>query len=178
MPILPRFGNNWCIDSAFNKLSYYGRGPIENYSDRKSSTLIGLYNSTVDQQFFPYIRPQDTGNKTDCRWFSLSNDQGIGLLFVGDSILNCSVLPYSQQSLDPGIEKTQSKSTDLIKSNSNYVNIDYGQMGVGGIDSWYSWPLSQYQIKPITLQYSYYLIPFDATKSTPQKIYYKLISGK
>ena len=159
-------------------MSYYGRGPIENYSDRKSSTLIGLYNSTVDQQFFPYIRPQETGNKTDCRWFSLSNDQGIGLLFVGDSILNCSVLPYSQQSLDPGIEKTQSKSTDLIKSNSNYVNIDYGQMGVGGIDSWYSWPLSQYQIKPITLQYSYYLIPFDATKSTPQKIYYKLISGK
>jgi beta-galactosidase len=146
---LMRIGNDLQLNSAYNNINWYGRGPGENYVDRKTASLIGTYKSTVDEQYFPYARPQESGNKTDVRWVSFTNTKGKGLRFeYADSLLSFNALPYAVEDLG-----------ELVKRNQIYVHMDMQQLGVQGIDSWGSLPLVEYQIPYKNQQYSYWIKP-------------------
>jgi beta-galactosidase len=153
-------GNNATISKQLSNVSFYGRGPWENYWDRKSASLIGIYNQTLKQQYFPYARPQESGNKTEVRWVNFTNSKGKGLQFVyADSLLSFSALPYHLDDLDPEVDKKQYHSGELIERNEIYLHMDLQQTGMQGIDSWGSQPLMQYRIPFKDHQYSYWIKP-------------------
>lgn len=157
---LMRIGNDLQLNKNYSNIQWYGRGPGENYIDRKTASLIGQYKSSVDDQYFPYARPQESGNKVDVRWVSFTNKTGKGLRFeFVDQLLSFNALPYSVEDLDPEAEKKQYHSGELIKRNQIYVHMDMQQLGVQGIDSWGSMPLTQYQIPYKNYNYSYYIKP-------------------
>jgi beta-galactosidase len=144
--LLYRFGNDLQLNKNLDQIQFYGRGPWENYWDRKTASFIGLYKQTLDKQYFPYARPQESGNKSDVRWVMMTNKKGRGLRFeLEDSLLNFSALPYSLDDLDPEMEKKQYHSGELAKRNEIYMHLDLQQSGVQGIDSWGSQPLEQYR---------------------------------
>lgn len=158
--ILMRVGNNLKLNKQFDQIQYYGRGPWENYSDRKTNSLVGIYNQNVDNQYFPYARPQESGNKTDVRWLIMTDKKGKGLRFeFADSLLNFSAIPYSLDDLDPEVNKKQYHSGELNKRNEIYMHIDLKQSGVQGIDSWGSQPLVNYRIPFVNQEYSYWIKP-------------------
>jgi len=154
---IPRVGMNMLINRKFGNLTYFGRGPWENYRDRKASALIGLYQSKVEEQRAYYARPQENGNKTDVRWAALTNDKGDGLLVVADNSdgFEMTAMPYltadfdAREKYDYGPVYLENKHMENVKAR-DFVrwNIDYGQRGVAGVDSWYSMPLKKYQLKP------------------------------
>jgi len=116
---------------------YYGRGPVENYADRKYSQRIGIYTQTADEQFYPYIRPQETGTKSDMRWWLQAGQRGVGVKVQGEEEpFYCSALHYDVSELDDGDDKEQRHSTDLKKSKYTNLYIDGKHTGVGGVDSW------------------------------------------
>lgn len=155
-----RIGNDLQLNKAYGNIEWYGRGPGENYWDRKTASLIGTYKQTVDEQYFPYARPQESGNKTEVRWVSFTDKQGKGLRFeVADSLLSFGALPYAVEDLDPEAEKKQYHSGELVKRNQIYVHMDMKQLGVQGIDSWGSLPLTEYQIPFKDQEYSYWIKP-------------------
>ena len=139
-----RFGMQMQMPEAFSSIEYYGRGPIENYSDRNHSTLIGLYNQKVADQFYPYIRPQETGTKTDIRYWKQLNNAGNGLEFMAEAPFSASALNYSIESLDDGPMKSQSHSPEVEKVDYTNVLIDKVQMGLGCVNSWGAIPLKEY----------------------------------
>ncbi|MFN8206876.1 MAG: glycoside hydrolase family 2 TIM barrel-domain containing protein [Bacteroidales bacterium] len=145
--MLPRFGINWVLPDGFEKIEYYGHGPWENYQDRCTGSPVGLYKQTVSSQFYPYVRPQETGNKTGIRWFKINNGTtGRSLTIQGDSLLSMSALHFLDEDLDDGTKKDQRHSGELKARPLTRLHIDMEQMGVGGIDSWGAWPLEQYRI--------------------------------
>ena len=153
-------GNNATISKQFSNITFYGRGPWENYWDRNSSSLIGIYKQTLQQQYFPYARPQESGNKTAIRWVNFTNAKGQGLQFVyADSLLSFSALPYRLDDLDPEMNKKQYHSGELVDRNEIYLHMDLQQTGMQGIDSWGSEPLKQYRILFKDHQYSYWIKP-------------------
>lgn len=159
-PILFRVGNDLQLSPQLSQIQFYGRGPWENYRDRKSASFVGIYTQSIDDQYFQYARPQESGNKTDIRWVTLTNRSGKGLRFeMADSLLNFSALPYSLNDLDPEADKKQYHSGELIKRDKIYMHVDLEQSGVQGIDSWYSQPLEQYRIPFKNHQYSYWIRP-------------------
>ncbi|MDR3189097.1 MAG: DUF4981 domain-containing protein [Prevotellaceae bacterium] len=158
-PMMPRFGAGFVIPKQYSNLTYYGRGPWENYVDRSYSANVGLYKSTVDEQFFPYVRPQETGNKTDVRWLSLTDKKGKGLKITGELPVEFSALFYSLDDLDPEKDRKQYHAGELTKRNEIYLNVNYRQMGVAGINSWGTLPLEQYRIKYGSYRYAYVIQP-------------------
>jgi beta-galactosidase len=146
MPRLPRFGMRMAMPAGFSQVAWYGRGPHESYWDRKAGARVRRYDGTVAEQFHPYVRPQETGNKTDVRWMGVTNSDGFGLLFVGDSLLSMSALHYAIEDLDPGPEKRQRHAGDLTPRPETYLNIDDRQMGVGGTNSWGTTALPEYSL--------------------------------
>jgi beta-galactosidase len=161
LPELPRFGMRMRIPAQFENIRWYGRGPHENYCDRNTSAFIGRYESTVTDQYFPYIRPQENGYKTDVRWVTLTNQQGQGLLITGMPLISMSALHYSIDDLDQGTKQNYRHTIDLIPQDYVEVNIDFKQQGVGGIDSWGAKPLPQYQIPSQHYSYSYRMRPLS-----------------
>ena len=159
IPPMFRFGMQVQMPKAFETIEYYGRGPIENYSDRNHSTTIGLYRQSVNEQFYPYIRPQETGTKTDIRWWKLLNAAGHGLQIVADAPFSASALHYTIKSLDDGIDKAQRHSPEVKQSDLTNLCIDKIQMGLGCINSWGAWPLPQYQIPYGDYEFSFILSP-------------------
>jgi beta-galactosidase len=156
LPELPRFGMRMQLPPMFDSLQYYGRGPWENYSDRKTSSFVGLYNDNVKDQFTSnYIRPQENGYKTDVRWITITNKMGRGLLIEGVQPICFSALPYSTESMDPGMTKKQQHPSDLRPDNNVYLQIDYKQRGVGGDDSWGALPHPEYRLTEKKYSYSY-----------------------
>lgn len=156
LPELPRFGMRMQLPPVYDQLQYYGRGPWENYSDRKTSSFIGNYSSNVKSQFTSnYIRPQENGYKTDVRWLSLKNASGKGLQVEGLQQICFSALPYATESMDPGMTKKQQHPSDLRPDNNVYLNIDLKQRGVGGDDSWGALPHNQYRLLDKKYSYSY-----------------------
>lgn len=143
---IPRIGMNLTIPAEYDKVQYYGRGPEENYSDRKTGSFIGHYKSKVADQYVPYIRPQENGNKTDVRWVVLSNIQGQGILIEGDQVIEFSALHNkwidfeSPERTDgrerQGVDVVNRHTTDVIKRDFVSLDIDHKQMGVGGDNSW------------------------------------------
>lgn len=142
-----RFGMQMRMPESFSRIEYYGRGPHENYIDRKTSADLGLYNQTVEEQFYPYIRPQETGNKTDIRFWRQLNKGGSGLEFISNEPFEASALNYTIESLDEGDSKKQGHSSEVKKADFVNLLIDKYQAGVGGIDSWGAVPLPQHQLK-------------------------------
>jgi len=157
-PLLLRAGNDITINRSFSNINWYGRGPGENYWDRKTNTFIGQYKQTVDEQYYPYARPQESGNHTEVRWVSFSNAKGRKIQFIfADSLLSFSALPYHLDDLDPEMNKKQYHSGELNKRNETYLHIDLNQTGLQGIDSWGSMPLQQYRVPYKNYSYSYWI---------------------
>lgn len=146
VPNLFRFGMRAELNKCLENIQYYGRGPIENYVDRKNSTFIGKYAQTVDEQFFAYIRPQENGTKSDVRWWNQVNKAGNGVRFVSDSPFSASSLFYSIESLDEGLEKANGHSELVEMTECVNFCIDKAQMGLGCVTSWGALPLEQYQL--------------------------------
>ncbi|SPZ83689.1 glycoside hydrolase family 2 TIM barrel-domain containing protein [Sphingobacterium multivorum] len=159
--VLPRFGMQWIMPAGFEAINYYGRGPQENYIDRNFASHVGIYKQTVDQQYFPYVMPQETGNKTDVRWMEIRNKQGEGLFFTADSTFSMSALHYFDKDLDDGPKRQQRHAADLVKRKQTQVNIDLRQMGVGGINSWGAWPLHKYTLPYKDYSFSFVLKPVE-----------------
>ena len=158
-PILPRFGMNMILPAGFETLEYYGCGPHENYADRNFSAQVGIYEQTVQDQFFPYIRPQENGNKTGIRWFKIQNGTGKGLIIRSDSLLSMSALHYFDRDLDDGNRREQRHSGELHPRPQIQLHIDKIQMGVGGINSWGAMPMEEYRIPYGNYTYRFKLSP-------------------
>lgn len=159
-PELMRFGMQIPMDNKFDNFTWYGRGPWENYSDRNTSSFMGIWKSTVAEQFYPYIRPQENGNKTDVRWASLTDKQGYGLKVVGAQPLSVSALDVTPDDLDPGMSKHQFHNSDVRHDRYRvYFNVDLAQRGLGGDDSWGRGPHKPYELKDKNYTYTFLLEP-------------------
>ena len=146
VPPMFRFGVVMKMPKDYATVEYYGLGPFENYSDRHSAAMVGLYRQSVEEQFYPYIRPQETGTKTGLRWWSLLDISCSGLEFRSDGPFSASALEYSIESLDDGLEKHQRHSPEVEKSGCTNICIDKAQMGLGCVNSWGAMPLEEYML--------------------------------
>ena len=143
-----RYGMQLQMPKQYNRVEYYGRGPGENYCDRNSSEFIGRYQSTVSDQYFPYVRPQESGNHTDVRWFQVTDGQR-GLMFESTAPFECSALPYLVEDLDAGMWKDHrwgQHSGDLVERPLTQVHVQQRQMGLGCVNSWGARPQRQYML--------------------------------
>lgn len=145
-----RYGMQLQMPASFSKLEYYGRGPEENYIDRHSSAFIGKYEANVKDEYYPYVRPQESGNHTDIRYFSIFNPAtGKGITFEGYAPMECSAIPYLVEDLDAGIEKEHAwgqHSGDLVEKGLVQLHIQQCQFGLGCIDSWGASPMEKYRM--------------------------------
>ncbi|WP_083601995.1 glycoside hydrolase family 2 TIM barrel-domain containing protein [Thalassotalea sp. PP2-459] len=157
MPKIPRVGMNMELFGQFEQLNYFGKGPHENYRDRHYAAHVDLYKSTVNEQYHPYVRPQESGYKTQVRWATLVNKNGIGIAISGKPHFGMSALPYRISDLDPGMRRTQIHSGSLKPRSIVSLNVDYGQMGVGGVNSWHTTALDKYSLTEKSYQYSFTL---------------------
>ena len=142
-----RYGMQLQMPAQFDAIEYYGRGPAENYIDRNSSEFIGLYNNKVANEYYPYVRPQESGNHTDVRWFRVLNEKGRGLEFFSNAPMEASALNYLTEDLDDGPTKDKKigrHSGDLVERPLTQVHIQQRQMGLGCVNSWGAWPRQEY----------------------------------
>lgn len=160
-PDLFRFGMQVQMPKSFDKVHYYGRGPIESYSDRHSAADLGIYHQTVAEQSYPYIRPQETGTKTDIRWWQLLNNTGAGLQLVADAPFSASALNYSIASLDDGIDKdkVQRHWPEVAPADFTNLCIDKVQMGLGCVTSWGAMPLEKYRLPYTDYTFTFIMTP-------------------
>ena len=168
IPEIPRMGMQMQLPEEFTNLKWFGRGPHENYVDRKTSAYVGVYESTVADQYVPYIRPQENGYKTDTRWLTLTDDNGNGILFTGDPLICFAALnnihddfespgklsQYRKDAKSANTHTIDVKPRDLVN-----LNIDLGQMGVGGDDSWGAMIHPQYRLLEKKYEYSFRMRP-------------------
>ncbi|MBW6502400.1 MAG: DUF4981 domain-containing protein [Bacteroidales bacterium] len=168
VPELPRMGMQMSLPEEFINLKWFGRGPHENYSDRKTSAEVGIYESTADDQYIPYIRPQENGYKTDTRWLTLTNENGTGLLIAGNPLICFSALRNTHEDFEsPGnlaqfrkdAKSANTHTTDVRPGDFVKLNVDYGQMGVGGDDSWGAMIHPQYRLLERNYDYSFRMRP-------------------
>ena len=144
-----RYGMQLQMPKAYNEVEYYGRGPVENYIDRNSSEFIGVYQNKVADEYYSYVRPQESGNHTDIRWFRVKNAAGKGLEFYGNAPMEASALNYLMSDLDDGPNKDKKigrHSGDLIERPLTQVHIQQRQFGLGCVNSWGAWPRREYQM--------------------------------
>ena len=170
LPPLPRIGLQMCLPGAYNNFAWYGRGPHETYADRKLGAKVGVYSGTVDDQYVPYITPQENGNKTDVRWAALTNDTGLGLLIVGVPAdeahpwLNVSAHHFTTQDLTEATHTYELKRRDEVT-----LNLDYAQCGLGNA-SCGPGVLPQYLLEPREVRFSLRLRPFSTETSSPVEL--------
>lgn len=164
LPVLPRFGTNFIINNEFSNVKWFGRGPHENYQDRNTASLIGLYEAEVSDLYFPYSRPQENGYKTDTRWVTFTNENGQGIKILTPNYFSFSAHHQYNEDFDAGETKIQRHTTDIKKRDFVNINIDKVQMGVGGDNSWGAMPHKAYQIKPKNLSFFYIISKTDNDK--------------
>ncbi|PKV62947.1 beta-galactosidase [Pontibacter ramchanderi] len=156
-----KVGNHMTLPTDFKSMEWYGRGPWESYWDRKTAALVGHYKGSIAEQYHPYARPQESGNKADVRWAKISRKDGSGIIIQYiDTLLNVSALPYSPNQLFPGFDKHQTHSGSLEPDKNIHLHVDLQQLGLGGNNSWGLLPLDKYQLflnKPY--QYEYRIVP-------------------
>lgn len=157
-----RYGVELQMPQQYNQVKYYGRGPHENYCDRNASEFIGIYTGSVADEYFPYIRPQESGNHTDVRWFEVTDGQR-GLQFSSNAPMECSALPYLVEDLDAGPVKEAHRwgqhSGDLTPRQLTQVHIQQRQMGLGCVTSWGSWPERPYLLPLQSYDFRFQLKP-------------------
>ncbi len=156
-----RFGMKMTMPEEFGKLQYYGRGPVENYCDRKSSEFVGIYKQDVNDQAYFYTRPQETGTKSDIRWWNQINEGGSGLHFSSDSLFSASALHYSVGDLDDGVNKQQRHMPEIPVSDKVYLCIDKVQMGLGCVNSWRAVPRKEYRIPYADREFRFLISPVE-----------------
>ena len=159
LPPMPRFGVTLTLNGDYDYVRWFGRGPQASYEDRKTGAFIGLYEGTVWEQYFPYDRPQENGNKTDVRWMELTSGP-FGMKAVGAPTISTSVYMFPNDDLaEPDLKKHQRHLSDVTKKDMVTWNIDLRQMGVGGDDSWGAYPHGQYLIPARKMDFSFRLEP-------------------
>ena len=144
-----RYGMQLQMPKGFDAISYYGRGPVENYIDRNSSEFLGVYGAKVKDEYYPYVRPQESGNHTDVRWFRVLDDKGCGLEFYSNAPIEASALKFLTEDLDDGVTKDKKigrHSGDLVERAQTQVHIQQRQMGLGCVNSWGAWPRAEYMV--------------------------------
>ena len=156
-----RFGMLMQLPYEMDKSQYYGRGPIENYSDREDCMKIGIYSTDADNQYFPYVRPQESGTKGDIRWWKQTDAAGFGFMVKNCKPFYASALHFDTEELDDGDEKDQRHSFNLKKSKYTNLFLDGEHMGVGGENSWGAWPLEKYRIHYGDKTFSFAIIPLN-----------------
>lgn len=175
LPNLPKVGMQGGIKRSYDQISWYGRGPMENYIDRRSGFEAGIYQMPINQFMEPYAVPQENGNRTDVRWMFLADKKQNGLLVVADSLLSMSAWPYTEANI------VAAKHTNKLKD-AGYLtlNIDLIQMGLGGNDSWsdVAAPLNIYQIQAKPYQYSFYLYPYQGSTEGITNVIKKMSNAK
>jgi len=182
IPEIPRMGMQMQLPEEFSNLTWLGRGPHENYTDRKTSSEVGVYVSTTADQYTPYIRPQENGYKTDTRWLTLTDDNGTGILVSGDPLISFAALNNTHDDFEsPG--KLSQYRKDAVTANTHTIdvkprelvnlNIDLGQMGVGGDNSWGARIHPQYRLLDKKYEYSFRIRPIakedDVLKMAKEK---------
>ncbi|MCG9972563.1 glycoside hydrolase family 2 TIM barrel-domain containing protein [Christiangramia crocea] len=156
---LPRFGSNIILKAEYNKVNWYGKGPHENYIDRNTAALLGVYEASVEELYFPYARPQENGYRTGARWVTFTNAEGNGIEIIGEEPIGFSAHHQYQSDFDAGETKAQRHTTDVPQRDFVSVNLDDKQMGVGGDTSWGAQPHDKYQIEPENMSYAYFIKP-------------------
>ena len=144
LPGLFRYGLRIVMPSSFENICYYGRGPGENYIDRCNSADLGIWEQTVTEQYYPYIHPQETGNKTDIRWMELTDENGRGIRITATDPFSASALHYQLETLDAGHANKQVHAADIKASDVTNLMLDKVQMGLGCVDSWGAIPREEY----------------------------------
>jgi len=181
LPRMPRFGMRMELPREFDNLEWFGRGPHESYWDRKAGTPVMTYEGLVSDQYHPYVRPQESGNKTDVRWMTFRrNSDGLGLMVLAEGgegetmgsypYLSMSALHYTQEELDDGPRKGQRHSGEMKEGEMVAVNVDFRQMGVGGITSWGPTALPEYSLPYENYSYRFILRPITASDDRPWEL--------
>ena len=183
LPEIPLLGMNLQMPRQYDQMSWLGRGPHESYVDRKTSAFVGLYSGSVADQYFPYLRPQENGNKTDVRWAAITDATGNGLMFSGAPLIEVSAHHNIMEDFESP-ERTdgrQNKHTKVIARHTNdvkprdltSVNINFMQMGVGGDDSWGAWTHDEYRLTGREYNYAFHISPLKAGEKPADK--YKIV---
>ena len=154
---IPRFGNVITLPVRLDNYQYYGRGPQENYIDRCSGAMLGIYQSKVKDQYVRYLRPQENGNKTDVRWLTLTDDTGFGLKVEASQPVGVTALHNASEDFDPGMTKKHQHFNDIYPRDEVVLSIDLFQRGVGGTNSWGQLPLEKYRYQNKDYDFSYKL---------------------
>ena len=170
LPNLPKYGMTLTLPRSLDQVEWFGRGPQESYRDRKTGAPVGLYSSSVDGLFTPYIRPQENGNRADVRWVALSNSEGVGFLAVADSVMEFSALPFDDDDFDEGELPTHRHVWDLVPRDHVTLDLDMGQMGVGGDTSWGARPHPRYSLPAKPYSYRFRLVPFGNQSRAPREL--------
>lgn len=179
LPEIIRFGMNLVMPREFDQISWFGRGPHESYADRYTSALVGLYSGAVADQYFPYVRPQENGNKVDVRWVVIANKDGVGFEFVGMPLLSVSAHHQIMEDFESpdrtdgaaaaGLKMIRRHINDVKPRDLTSVNIDYKQQGVGGDDSWGAWTHDEYRLRERAYNYSFRICPLRAGEKPVEK---------
>jgi beta-galactosidase len=170
LPWIPRLGVNMRLKKSFNQVDWFGRGPFENYVDRKTAAFVGKYHSTTDDMYTPYVRPQENGYRTDVKWVSLNDGKMVGIYFEGSPNLGFSAIPYSYDELK-GFEQKGKHGNLINKQPFTDLNLDYIQCGVGGDDSWGAWPMQKYLIPATDYTWTYRIRPYLIEKENPAQLW-------
>ena len=144
-----RYGMQLQMPKQYDQVEYYGRGPVENYIDRNNSEFVGVYKNAVQNEYYEYVRPQESGNHTDVRWFSVIDNNGKGLQFYSNAPMEASAIPYTNDQIDDGMHKDKAwghHSGDLIPAGKTCVHIQQRQFGLGCVNSWGAWPRPEYRL--------------------------------
>lgn len=186
LPEIVRMGMNLIMPRHFDQVTWLGRGPQENYQDRKTGAFVGLYKLPVSGFYFPYVRPQENGNRTDVRWAAVTDSTGNGLLFRGLPLLEVTAHHQIMEDFESpvrtvgrfidGQKVINRHVNDVIPRDLTSVNIDFKQMGVGGDNSWGAWTHDQYRLTAKTYNYSFLMHPVKADDDLAEaaKVSYKL----
>ena len=152
-----RYGMQWVMPKQFSHITYYGRGPVENYIDRCGDALLGVYESEAGKEYWPYVRPQESGNHIDVRYWKVADASGRGLTFLATGPMECSTLNYLPEDLDDGPNKAahQSHSGDLVPRDFSVLQIQQRQFGVGCVNSWGAWPRPEYRLNYVGRDFTY-----------------------
>ncbi len=162
-----RYGVQLQLPKQYDRVEYYGRGPVENYIDRNSSEFIGLYKNKVQDEYYEYVRPQESGNHTDVRWFRVLDANGSGLEFYSNAPMEASAMPYLMSQLDDGMSKDKAwghHSGDLIPDGRTQVFIQQRQFGLGCVNSWGAWPREEYRLPCKEYDFTFAIRPLHATR--------------
>jgi beta-galactosidase len=170
LPVIPRLGMDLSLSGDLNTVSWFGRGPHENYVDRCNSAYYGKYSSTVSNLYTPYVRPQENGHRSNVKWIMVSDGKQSGIYFEGNPDMGFSALPYTYDELKGFVQS--GKHGNLVHPSGNTeLTLDYKQSGVGGDDSWGSWPMAKYQIPARNYKWQFRIRPFNPQKDKPENFW-------